>query len=176
VTGSKEGLRDCTKRRKDEEETVLVAATSAGTAAMREARPCGSESAAEGRGGGDAAAALADAAGFGFALGLVLSLGLGLDFAVAVAVAVAVCLVLGRGLGGGGGGGERPWGGEAETPERRDPSESESPACGGEYIGGGAWGAEAVLVARSREFVTRERQSGGFGGDLRDFPPRRRQL
>jgi hypothetical protein len=108
---------------------VLVAATSAGTAVMREARPCGSESAAEGRGGGDAAAALADAAGFSFALGLVLSLGLGLDFAVAV----AVCLVLGRGLGGGGGGGERPWGGEAETPERRDPSESESPACGGEY-------------------------------------------
>ena len=135
ATGSKEGLRDWTRRRKEEEETVLVAATSAGAAAMREARPCGSDSAADGRGGGGAAAAQADDTGFGFALGL----GLGLGFAVAV------------GLGGGGGGGERPRGGETETPERRDPSESDSPACGGEYIGGGASGRRSSARCRGRE-------------------------
>lgn len=121
AAGSKEGLRDWTRRRKEEEETVLVAATSAGAAAMRETRPCGSESAAEGRGGGETAAVQADAASLGFALDLG-----GLGFTV------AVCLGLGRCSGGGGGGGggegERPRGGEAEMSEIRDPSESESPS------------------------------------------------
>jgi hypothetical protein len=57
---------------KEEEETVLVAATSVGAATMREARQCGSESAAKGRGGGEAAAVQAWASpwiwGFGFGL------------------------------------------------------------------------------------------------------------
>lgn len=127
VTGSKEGLRNWTRRRKDEDETVLVVATSAGALAMREARPCGSERAAEGRGGGDAAEEDADVTGLG------LTLGLGLAFAA------AVCLWLERGLGGGWGGGERRRGGEA--PEMMDPPESESPSRGGEYIGSDAVGA-----------------------------------
>lgn len=135
--GSKEGLRDWTRRRKEKEETVLAAATSAGAAAMRETRPCGSESAAEGRGGGGAAAVQADVTGLGFALDLG-GLGLGLGFTV------AVCLGLGRGSGGGGGGGERPRGGEAETSEIRDPSESESPARSWEYIGVVRWGAAGL--------------------------------
>jgi hypothetical protein len=152
AAGSNDGLRDWTKRRK-EEEKVPVAAASAGAAAMRDVRPCGSERAADGRGAGGAAALDAEETGFGFGL----DLGFDFDFAAAVG------LGLGRGLGGGGSGAERPRGGETETSERRDPSESESSACVGEYIGGGG--------ARSRVWwVDDTGSSEGLGGNLRGLP------
>lgn len=159
ATGSKEGLRDWTRRRKEEEETVVLAAASAGAVAMREVRPCGSESAAVGRGAGDAAALDAKETGFGFGLGL----GLGLDFAAALA------LGLGRALGGGGGSGERRRGGEVETPEgRRDSLKSESASCGGEYIGGGA----AERCSERVGWWTGRRQEGDLGEICGNFPPR----
>jgi hypothetical protein len=143
AAGSKNGLRDWTKRRKEEEEKAPVAAASAGEAAMRDVRPYGSERAADGRGAGGAEET-------GFAFGLDLGLGFDFDFAAAVG------LGLGRGLGGGGDGGGAEWprGGETETSERRDPSESESSACVGEYIGGGGarsrvwWGGMMPEAAR----------------------------
>jgi hypothetical protein len=148
AAGSKDGLRDWTKRRKEEEEKAPVAAASAGEAAMRDVRPCGSERAADGRGAGGAEET-------GFAFGLDLGLGFDFDFAAAVG------LGLGRGLGGGGDGGGAEWprGGETETSERRDPSESESSACVGEYIGGGG--------ARSRVWWGGDAGSSeGLGGNL----------
>lgn len=54
ATAGSEGLRDWTIRWKEDEEMVLVGATSAGAAAMHEMRPCTSESATEGMGGGEA--------------------------------------------------------------------------------------------------------------------------
>lgn len=156
AVGSKEGLRDWTRRRK--EETVLAVAVSAEAGAMRAVRPCGSDRAAAGSGGGEEKAGVEAGTGLG--------LGLGLGFEVEMG--------LGRGLGGGGRGGERRRGGEVETSERREPSErsepseSESAAWGGEYIRA----MEAVLVPESvvRAAGEVEELEGDFGRTSRQAP------
>lgn len=159
VAGSKEGLRDWTRRRKEDDEAVPEAAVRAEPAAMRAARPCGSESAAaRSVGGGGGAGAGAEAAG-----------GVGLSLGLVGAAGLVRCLGGGGGGGGGAGrGGERRRGGEAETSERRDPSESESAAWGREYISGGGGRGCGSRDCGAGAGPTREERDGrgsrGIGG------------